>query len=82
MWQEKVIPPCDKMERKAANRVIICGAFNRERYRELINPSVVVKGVITPTTQTRRTRLWQVRLYRVVGVLNMRRGSNYCGTIS
>lgn len=30
----------------------------------------------------RRTRLWQVRLYRVVGNLNMRRGSNYCGTIS
>ena len=50
------------MERKAANRVIICGAFNRERYRELINPSVVVKGAATPITQMRRTRLWQVRL--------------------
>ena len=35
---QKVIPPCDKTERKAANRVIICGAFNRERYKGLINP--------------------------------------------
>ena len=59
--RQKVIPPCDKTERKAANRVIICGAFNRERYRELINPSVVVKGAATPITQMRRTRLWQVR---------------------
>ena len=40
-----------KRERKAANRVIICGAFNRERYRELINPSVVVKGAATPIAQ-------------------------------
>ena len=61
MWQEKVILPCDKTERKAANRVIICGAFNRERYKGLINPSVVVKGAATPITQMRRTRLWQVR---------------------
>lgn len=58
-----------KRRRKATNRVIICGAFNRERYRELINPSVVVKGAATPITQMRRTRLWQVRLYRVVEVL-------------
>ena len=38
------------MERKAANRVIICGAFNRERYKGLINPSVVVKSAATPIT--------------------------------
>ena len=51
-----------KRRRKAANRVIICGAFNRERYKGLINPSVIVKGAATPITQMRRTRLWQVRL--------------------
>ena len=41
------------MERKTVNRVIICGAFNRERYRELINPSVVVIGAATPFTPYR-----------------------------